>query len=168
MTTTAPTNRRLIVIIVAILAAVAITWVAIVAYLLTRPAAADQPTTPATTAAETIAIYGIINLPDEYSRTLNPGDPCHVTRNPGLADIAEGAQVVITSNTGQTLAVGHLDAGIAAIYELYPDDGAICTFPFTVPDVPAGQGPYEVTIGQRGTINYTEAELAGVIEWTIE
>lgn len=76
---------------------------------------------------------------------VNEDLPCRLHR----------AQVVIQSSSGEDLAVGTLK-------ENPPTDGA-CPFTFSIPNVPSGEGLYQMTIDNREAPRHTEEELrAGV------
>jgi hypothetical protein len=62
-------------------------------------------------------------------------------------DISQGVQVKVTAENGTILGVGGLQPGAA------------CVWDFTIPGVPAGHHWYGVTIAQRGTVQFTEAQM---------
>ncbi|AXJ10862.1 hypothetical protein CFN17_15520 [Arthrobacter sp. PM3] len=68
----------------------------------------------------------------------------------GYADIATGAQVVITAD-GKTVGKGELGEG--------KYKGGWCEFPFTVSDIKADSKFFSVQVSHRGTIEYTREEL---------
>lgn len=63
-----------------------------------------------------------------------------------------GAEVTVADEAGRTLAVAHLDQGT------WVTD--VCSYAFTITGVPAGRKFYKLTIGRRGTLTYTEAQLS--------
>ena len=68
----------------------------------------------------------------------------------GFSDIGEGAQVVVSDDTGHTLTIVHLGAGSGTIIT--------CSFPFTA-TVPAGKGFYGISVSHRGVVKFSEAEV---------
>jgi hypothetical protein len=106
------------------------------------------------TAPETFTLTGTLTLrdPDPF------GEPCVMSG--GYSDINAGAQVVVTGAAGQTLALGHLQPGAYS-------DAPYCRFPFTVPQVPAGESFYAVEVTHRGKVQYTEERLRRPIDLTL-
>lgn len=108
---------------------------------------------------DTITVSGTMTLADLTSISGELGtddDACSGTG--GYSDIAEGAQVVVTDDTGKTLVITQLGAGTII-------DGG-CEFPFTA-EVPKGKGFYGFTVTHRGTVKEAEADLAGGVALTI-
>lgn len=91
--------------------------------------------------------------------------------NPGVCagrgahdDITAGTKVVVTDNTGATVAVGALDQGQPV---LNPDDGTraeSCMFTFEIADVPSGRGFYGVEVSNRGKVQFKEADLGSPLQ----
>lgn len=75
------------------------------------------------------------------------------------ADLASGAQVVVTDAAGKTIGLGRLDAGVRR------ERG--CVFFFKVSGVPAGGEFYGVEIVRRGRVQYSVAQLSYPIRQTI-
>jgi hypothetical protein len=159
-------NRRTVITIVSVAALLA---------LITVGAYQFAPTSPPTTstaaigdAPPTLTITGTIFLKDEYNRNYKIGQICHVT-NRGFEDIRQGAQVLIIDNTGTNLAVGNLNAGAVVADPLFTPEfgGGTCQFAFRISNIPTGRGPYGITVSHRGTLTYTEPQLAGTIELTL-
>lgn len=67
---------------------------------------------------------------------------------PAFRDISEGVQVTVTAENGTILGVGSLTRSTAS-----------CKWDFTIGDIPAGHHWYGVTIAQRGTVQFTEAQM---------
>jgi hypothetical protein len=88
----------------------------------------------------------------------------------GYADLAVGAQVVVTGETQQTLALGSI-VGSFAVPD--PDDtsggGAptSCTLSIRVLNVPAGHKFYGVEVSHRGVVQFTEAEARQSVKLNI-
>lgn len=76
----------------------------------------------------------------------------------GYSDIAPGAQVVVTDDTGKTVGVGSLGAGSWI--------GSHCEWPFEV-EVPDGSAFYGVEVSHRGRVQYPADELAEPITLTL-
>lgn len=74
----------------------------------------------------------------------------------GYNDIREGASVVVYDANDKKLAVGALEAGRDL-------DSGLCVFDFKVPDVPSGDGPYGVEVGNRGQVSFTEDESDSIV-----
>lgn len=75
------------------------------------------------------------------------------------SDIRRGAQVVITDETGTTMALADLGQGRSVGTNM-------CSFPFTVPDLP-GRSFYGVEIGNRVKVQFTPEQVAGPITLTL-
>lgn len=114
--------------------------------------------TSGSASGDTINVAGLMTLADltSVSGDLATGDLCSGTG--GYSDIAEGAQVVISDDTGKTLVITQLGAGTI--------DDSGCEFPFTA-DVPKGKGFYGFTVTHRGTVKESEASLAGGVSLTL-
>src|SRR2546430_16945343 len=72
-----------------------------------------------------------------YTTLFRSRDGC--APDTGYRDLP-GAEVTVADESGRTLAVANLDQGT------FTDD--LCSFAFTVTDVPAGRKFYQVTIGR--------------------
>jgi hypothetical protein len=92
-------------------------------------------------------------------------DPCEAAD--GFDDIHAGTQVVIADETGATVALGDLNGGNLQGTEGDPVFTLDCGFDFIVPDIPVGHPFYKVSIGRRGTQEYTAAQLREPIELTL-
>ena len=73
------------------------------------------------------------------------------TGSEGYDDIAAGAQVVIRDESGKSIALGRLEPGEGV-------SDVECRFPFSIDDVPAGQGIYSVEVSHRGEIAFEEKD----------
>lgn len=133
-------------------------------------APADSPSP----SPSTLYVTGSLTIP--FGTTLDPTardtaadtstapvlrDPC-VTEG-GYTDISDGTAVTIGGATGQTLAIGSLDAGRVTTNA---SNNAECQFGFSVP-VPAGQSLYTVTISHRGTQTFTPDQVTQGIELSL-
>lgn len=135
-------SRRTLIIATSAAAVLVIAAVVVIVVLLTRP--------------NTFTVNGQMALlgeeGDSYSN-VEGGTTC--TALDGYDDISAGTQVVVSDASGDTVAVGQLDAGKAT--------SEACAFAFKIDDVPAGSKFYKVEVGKRGGLQYTEKELrAGV------
>jgi hypothetical protein len=99
----------------------------------------------------TMTIHGKLTLTATVDDWY-PGHDC--SGEDGFSDIKPGAEVVVSDDTGKTLAIDAL--GVGAIGNILEE----CVFPFTVNNVPAGKGFYGVTVSHRGTVKFREAEVA--------
>lgn len=93
------------------------------------------------------------------SDAVTPGQECFGAG--GAADIAPGAQVVVTDASGRTVAVGKMEMGRTTEHKRYknPRYDEQCVVPFTVSDVPSGEKFYGIKVGQRPATQETEAEM---------
>jgi hypothetical protein len=111
-------------------------------------------------AGKSITVHGTMALTDIEGFTADDPNtdstsngvtgPCHALG--GYDDIAEGAQVVFSDDSGKTLTIAHLGAGAF-------DANGACSFPFTA-TVPAGKKFYGVTASHRGTVKMSESEVS--------
>lgn len=97
---------------------------------------------------DTITVSGTLELrnPDGFHQVGGS----HCVGDGGYSDIAPGAQVVITDDTGKTVGVGSLGAGSWI--------GAHCEWPFEV-EVPGGSAFYGVEVSHRGRVQYPADRL---------
>lgn len=100
--------------------------------------------------AGTLTISGKLELVDQNLATFSD-DTC--AGSGGYSDLRGGAQVVVTSASGGTIGLGQLGEG------QWTTGSKLCTFPFSV-EAPAGQGFYGVEVTHRGSVKYSEADLA--------
>uniref|UniRef100_UPI0031D88EB1 hypothetical protein n=1 Tax=Saccharothrix mutabilis TaxID=33921 RepID=UPI0031D88EB1 len=78
----------------------------------------------------------------------------------GYDDIAEGTQVTVYDATGKAIALGALENSQYA--------GRVCTFSFTVDEVPIGHDIYQVEVSHRGKVSFSdEAARAGEVALTL-
>jgi hypothetical protein len=107
-------------------------------------------TPPAAPESRTIA--GAVDLNASVGRaTAAAGSPC--TGTSGYNDVREGAQVLVVDEANKTIATASLSAG-----SFQPQRGALCTFTFSVPNVPRASF-YQVKVNQRGGPTYSFAEM---------
>jgi hypothetical protein len=122
---------------------------------------ASSPPTKAAAAPATFTLAGTVGVHAGPQLRGQPGWPCVATG--GYTDVAEGTQVVVTDRAGKTVALSRLTSGQiqGAGYERR------CLFKFQVPEVPAGQPFYGVTVADRGTLQYDEAEARAGVSLTL-
>lgn len=108
------------------------------------------PPKPAATrvAAAGIHVAGTMTLTDATGYENDGGGTCSGTS--GYDDIASGAEVVISTDAGHTLAITQLQDGQVT------DSG--CEFAFAA-DVPGTYAFYGVTVSHRGTVKFSKSEL---------
>lgn len=99
------------------------------------------------TLTPTFSMSGSLTLIDSDS-TFDSGG-CQGTG--GHDDIYEGTNITVYNNAGTIVGVGNLGTGIGL-------DSVDCFFAFSIPDVPAGQGPYQYEISHRGRLTISEAD----------
>lgn len=110
---------------------------------------------------ETFGVVGDLTVrpatADIVKRHVNIDDPCDAAS--GFEDVHAGTQVVIADEAGKTVALGQLDPGTLAgkagqdVFSLH------CSFSFEVADVPGGHPFYRVSVGRRGSQQFTAAQL---------
>lgn len=89
-----------------------------------------------------IAIYG------------TDGDPC--TGSGGYSDIASGAQVKVTDNSGSVVAIGSLNSGLSHQTNSGMDGTNVCVFSFDVFNIPIRDSSiYGIEVTHRGVIQFT-------------
>jgi hypothetical protein len=78
----------------------------------------------------------------------------------GYSDLRGGTSVVITNASGATVAIGQLSKeGKPERHPVSPIKPVSCTFTFSVTGIPEGSEFYGVTIGKRGTEQYSRIQL---------
>jgi hypothetical protein len=75
-----------------------------------------------------VTIVGTLTI----TSNIDGGKVCQGTK--GYSDIHDGAEVVIHDSTGKVIATGELDEGVGS--GVIADFARMCTFHFTVRDVP--------------------------------
>jgi hypothetical protein len=77
----------------------------------------------------------------------------------GYDDMSEGTQAVIRNSKGEKIAFGRLGPG-----EVDDEGYDICTFKFTIKDVPADEGfPYSIEVAHRGEISFGREDASAVV-----
>ncbi|MCE3553911.1 hypothetical protein LWC33_20945 [Pseudonocardia sp. RS11V-5] len=111
----------------------------------------------ALSAASAMEVTGTFRLTDAgygfggyRSGSFTTGSVC--SGSGGYSDIHAGTGVMIANASGAVIATGALSTGRAS-------SSTTCDFAFTVPDVPAGEDFYQVTVSHRGTLTCTADEL---------
>lgn len=125
----------------------------------------EQPTAPAPAPSTpaTITVTGNITLRLPNFEWSTAGG---CWGRGGYDDIRQGAQVVVTDNAGETVAVGKLAAGQPQKDPADASRATSCTFGFTV-SAPAGRGFYGVEVSHRGRSQYAEKDLERPLELTL-
>lgn len=107
-------------------------------------------------------IAGRLALP--FSAFSRGPDATTCTGKDGFVDIAAGTEIVVTDAAGATVAVSHLSTGQIEFSTGVP---RLCIFSFTA-QVPKGAGFYGVTVRDRGTVTFPEADIAdGKVDLTL-
>lgn len=120
-------------------------------------AAATPKPSWTSTLGQTMNVRGAIRL--HAGQYLVAGDACF--GRGGYDDLAPGAQVKVTDESGKVLGVGRITTGAGSV-------GTGCTLLFNVDNVPRGATFYGIEVAHRGIIQKTEAEiLADDVEFTI-
>jgi hypothetical protein len=73
------------------------------------------------------------------------------TGSGGYSDITAGAEVVISDDQGRTLTITHLTGGTGL--------AGVCEFDFTT-SLPKGKHYYGIEVTHRGTVKFSEKEIA--------
>lgn len=84
------------------------------------------------------------------------GDSCRLS-DTGFADIAAGAQVVVTAPDGTVIGSGALRSPVVR-------SATACYFPFTVAGVHGGEARYGVEVASRGTVWFGPPKIADAVE----
>jgi hypothetical protein len=140
-------NRGLLVALVVCVGAVALLLAGVLVVLLTGDkTATDNGGTP----SDTFDVNGSLEL---ASAAFEYDDKeCFGWKS--YDDLNAGAQVVIRDATGSQVGLGSLGPGYHG--------RRICTFEFTVEDVPSGSPLYSVEIAGRGEISFPEEDADSV------
>lgn len=125
----------------------------------TQPTAEQSALISTTAAADTFEFKGTIALHiDGLGKVYDVGSGCEGgARNP---DLGVGGTVKVFNVKGETLGTGTLGVGEVT--------DNTCMIPFTVADIPTGEGTYLYEVGNRGTESLAEAEARRgfVFTWT--
>lgn len=104
-------------------------------------------------ASSTIAMRGTLQFLAIYPGMSMIGtDSC--TGMNGYNDITEGAEVVVSDDSGATLAITNLGPGVPGKAFIFEG----CKFAFTA-SVPSGHRFYGITVSHRGTVKFTEQQM---------
>lgn len=149
---------------VAVVVVLVLAFAGALAWIVTRPGPTPAGTASTAVPAPVVAVAGTVVLQQGqfvWSRSTNA---CQGQR--GFADVAEGAQVVVTDAGGKVVGVGSLGPGVGQGGSTLGTSGgavvaAVCELRFTAA-VPGGVGPYGVEVGKRGVLRYTEDEIRAV------
>lgn len=104
--------------------------------------------TPTALPPGTFTLIGGITLPLANIIVSSPGT-CRGTD--GFDDIAAGADVVVTDQSGTTIATGALEDG----HGESSDGGTVCKFGFAVTGVPDDKTFYGVAVSYRGVVQFS-------------
>lgn len=140
------------------LGAVAAVLVALLPGTQANPSAAPSQAPVAAASATSLTINGEVVLEVTFD-SVKSGDWPSCTGTGSYADLASGAQVVVTDAAGKTVGLGRLDPGVRR------ERG--CVFFFKVTDVPAGGEFYGVEVSGRGLAQYSAKQLTYPIRQTV-
>lgn len=129
-----------------------------------EPLPEDQERVVLTVAAPFEAtIEGSMTLKDGFSG--DPGESC--SGSGGYDDIRGGAQVTVSNESGDVLAVGRLGAGEGVpASSATGSDFLYCKFEFEVTGVPRAE-IYTIEVSHRGGLSYSFEEMESQ-GWTVE
>lgn len=116
---------------------------------------AEPETAAAKPAAEALTVSGKLTL-KLPNFEWNPGT---CTGRNALANVAQGAEVVVTDNAGTTVGLGKLGPGEPTLNPADQTRAESCAFMFAVGDVLAGKGFYGVEVAGHGRVQFPEAQL---------
>ncbi|MEV0994641.1 hypothetical protein [Nonomuraea sp. NPDC050202] len=116
--------------------------------------AARTSEAPVQPAPDPVIVSGTVVLKLTWD-TAKFGDRLSCTGEGEYADIAYGAQVVVTDPAGKTIGLARLTTGVLQ------EPG--CTFQFAA-SVPGGHEFYGVEVANRGRSQFSAAQLAAPIE----
>lgn len=139
--------------------------VATVALAVTLAACGSAGATPAAPSSATkVPVAGYVDVPGQtWVSGAAAGDDC--TAQSGYDDVAAGAQIVLATDTGATLATASLTGGkfapgTAAKPGTVTATQGRCQLPFDFGQVDLGAGKFfSITLGHRGTLKYGRADL---------
>ncbi|UQS21421.1 hypothetical protein L1857_00545 [Amycolatopsis thermalba] len=97
----------------------------------------------------TFTVTGTFTLKDGVTAYAPDGGDCQGSR--GYSDISGGAQVTVYTSSGSVAAIGQLGPGRHG-------PSVSCQFDIVIPNVPTGQGPYQIEVSHRGKIGFSEQE----------
>jgi hypothetical protein len=123
------------------------------------PTATMKPT-PSPTPL-THAVTGTLVLTDTsiYSSGITAGGGA-CEGSGGYSDLSAGVSVILKDENDKTIAATSLGEGVGAT-------SLICTFYFTLSDVPDTATFYNIQISHRGTVSFSHADMVKN-DWTIE
>jgi hypothetical protein len=102
----------------------------------------------------TFTLHGTIAVVDQGSLLNRDSAGSACAAPAGYDDVTAGAQAVVKTSNGNTVAYGTPGAGTW----VWDGSADSCTFPFTVAGIPTGGGPYSVEVGHRGAVDFTQAD----------
>lgn len=142
-------RRGLIVALVAAIVVAAGAGAAVTAFALRS---SSEPSGGATASTGPVAVHGTLTLADAVGVLNIDGRSC--TGMEGYDDLAEGAQVVVTDQTGAVVGTAQLSYG-----DLHGSGMTrSCVFSFDVL-VPPGRPFYGITVSHRGTIQFSGDQI---------
>lgn len=129
----------------------------------------NDTSAPPPSPADTVTIQGHITVPAEtlYSQGFKGGD---CTSDAGFTDIAAGAQVTITDQSGTVIRTGALNGGhtSATLPDLNGGDDFAnkCSYHFLIDGVPGDAANYGVSVGNtfRGTVHFNREQLRTAVD----
>lgn len=109
------------------------------------------------TTAAGFDVHGTVTLVGDTTASTEPGFACEGAR--GYDDLSPTTTVRITNGYGSLYAPGTFTGSAHG--------NGLCTFFFTVPDVPRGAADYDVEISHRGSVTYAESEVESGVHLTL-
>lgn len=119
-------------------------------------------TSPAQTG--TVAIEGYLELGLGQFTWQSVDDPTCFGIN-GFDDLRGGTPITVTDASGKAIIVGALDTGRA--FGISGDHADSCRLTFSIMKVPAGRGPYGLTVSHRDAGHFNESDFANAVELTL-
>lgn len=125
-------------------------------------------TSPSTTTTpKTFTLSGTLTvLNSGTGMSIVDGDPCDPSDTSDLFDLAEGSPIVVKGASGSDLGLGRVPLGEARpngrISTGVGNDVFNCDLAFTIANIPSGEAVYQLVIGDRDPVRFTEDEAASI------
>lgn len=110
-------------------------------------------------------IRGQLRLPGGNTTVDEDGAPCWSGR---YDDIEEGAQVVVTDESGETIGVGKLQEGFVEVPKGFDFAARDCVFKFVVRGVPRDREFYGIEVTHRGVVQIPAPQITEYVELTLD
>jgi len=130
-----------------------------------REPSTAQAETPGQTEPFSLRGYATLRLPN-FAWTAGPPDVC---LGMGLyKDIRQDTPVVVTDQSGTTIATGVLGFGEPVRSTTDASKAAACKLPLHVSNIPADRQFYKIAIGDRKTVDYNQFDIRNELSIAID